>query len=321
MEKLKVLDLFSGIGGFSLGLERAGMETVAFCEIDEDAQKVLRKHWPDTPIYEDVSKVSYHEKRNLIEYKKEPKQHCDIDVICGGFPCQDISIAGKKEGLKGERSGLWGEFKRLIEEIKPRYAIIENVANLRSNGLQEVLKDLWKIGYASEWHIISARSVGAPHLRERIWIIAYPHSSVLWEQSRGSSRKSGKKEAQPRADGENGNAPYSNSERLERQRKPIGIQEKHPSTNCSHDESAYANNFRLWKPFASQEESSGWWSKTALSVSHWKEAQSIVCGVDDGLSRGMDRGRKQRIKQLGNSVVPQIPEIIGRAIVEHESHT
>jgi DNA (cytosine-5)-methyltransferase 1 len=239
MESLRVLDLFSGIGGFSLGLERAGMKTVAFCEIDSQARKVLNKHWLGVPVFEDVKKL-------------KAKHLNNIDVICGGFPCQDISVAGKKKGLKGERSGLWREFKRLIKEIKPRYAIIENVANLRSNGLQEILKDLWQIGYASEWHIISARSIGAPHLRERIWIIAYP------------------------------------------------------------------NNFRLWKPFASEKEKSQWWSEATSSVSHWKEAQSIVCGVDDGVSRGVDRLRRERIKQLGNSVVPQIPELIGRAILDYE---
>jgi len=158
---MKVLDLFSGIGGFSLGLERAQMETVAFCESDPYCQKVLKKHWPHTPIFDDVKKLR---KKDLPD---------DIDLICGGFPCTNISVAGKKEGIDGSQSGLWKEFYRLIKEIYPRWVIIENVANLRSLGLARVIKDLWKIGYECEWHIISARSVGACHLRERVWIIAY----------------------------------------------------------------------------------------------------------------------------------------------------
>jgi len=161
--KLTVLDLFSGIGGFSLGLEMAGMETIAFCEIDKKCQYVLNKHWPDIHIYDDIKKLT----------------GIKADVICGGFPCQDVSIAGKQRGIdSGTRSGLWFEYKRLINEVKPKYAIIENVANLRSKGLATVLKDLWSIGYDAEWHIIPASAIGAPHKRERIWIIAYPSGDV-----------------------------------------------------------------------------------------------------------------------------------------------
>ena len=151
---MKVLDIFSGIGGFSLGLERAGMETVAFCENDTQCQKILNKHWPDVPVYDDVRDLHY--ERGVLPCE-EGFMTTDIDVVCGGFPCQDISIAGQKRGLKGERSGLWTEFKRIIKEVKPRYALIENVANLRNMGLAEVMKDLWSIGYACEWHIIKAK--------------------------------------------------------------------------------------------------------------------------------------------------------------------
>ena len=133
MEKMKVLDLFSGIGGFSLGLERAGMETISFCEIDKKAQLVLKKHWPNVPIFEDVSTL-------------KGDEIGPVDVICGGFPCQDISTAGKGEGLSGSRSGLWYEFHRLINEIRPKYAIIENVSALRPRGLEQVIKTLFEIG-------------------------------------------------------------------------------------------------------------------------------------------------------------------------------
>jgi len=161
---MKVLDLFSGIGGFSLGLECAGWETVAFCEIEPSCHKVLSKYWSDVPIFKDVTKLSAADITS------------SVDVICGGFPCQDISVAGKKAGIGGLRSGLWKEYLRLINEIRPKYAIIENVANLRSHGLITVLQDLWQIGYNAEWHCISASALGAPHQRDRIWIIAYPDS-------------------------------------------------------------------------------------------------------------------------------------------------
>ena len=165
---MNVLDLFSGIGGFSLGLERCGFKTVAFCEVDKKAQLVLQKHWPGVPIYGDIRELTY---ERLKADKIQP-----IDIICGGFPCQDISLAGKGAGIEGKRSGLWAEFARIIGEILPAFAIIENVAALRykGKGLYRVLGDLAEIGYSAEWHCIPACAVGAPHQRDRIWIIAYP---------------------------------------------------------------------------------------------------------------------------------------------------
>ncbi len=272
MKKLTVLDLFSGIGGFSLGLERAGMRTAAFCEIDKPCQKVLKKHWPDIPIFEDVKKL-----------KPAPGE---FDVVCGGFPCQDISVAGQKKGLKnGTRSSLWKEFKRIIKEAQPRYAIIENVANLRNLGLNEVIKDLWSIGYACEWHIISARSIGACHLRERIWIIAYPY--CLGVEGRGI--RSEQREAR-----------------------------KEGKVSACLDDLADANMPRLWKPFASEKESSRRWAEATACFRNWWSVESTICRVDDGVLGRVDRGRRERIKQLGNSVLPQIPELIGREIMNFE---
>src|SRR5688572_4450644 len=162
---MNVLDLFSGIGGFSLGLERAGMRTVAFCEIDPFCRRVLAKHWPGVPCYDDV--------RSLTA-ERLAADGIAADVICGGFPCQDISVAGKGLGLEGVRSGLWSEYARLIGEIRPRFVIVENVSALLSRGLGRVLGDLAALGYDAEWHCIPASAVGAPHIRDRIWIIAYP---------------------------------------------------------------------------------------------------------------------------------------------------
>lgn len=163
---LRVLDLFSGIGGFSLGLERTGgFRTVAFCELEPYCRAVLGKHWPDVPCFADVRLLDG-EVLDIVGVERP-------DVICGGFPCQDISLAGKGAGLAGERSGLWREFHRLIAELRPAFAIIENVSALRSRGLDEVLGSLAAIGYDAEWHCIPAAAVGAPHRRDRIWIIAY----------------------------------------------------------------------------------------------------------------------------------------------------
>lgn len=177
MNKLRVLDLFSGIGGFSLGLERAGgFETVAFCEIEEFPRRVLRKHWPDVPIFEDVREM-------------EGKDVGPIDVICGGFPCQDLSIAGPLTGLElGHRSGLWSEIVRLTCELRPRYVLVENVANLlrgptqqRGGWFGQVLGDLAECGYDAEWQNIPASSVGRDQARERVWVIAY-RNEIGWRR-------------------------------------------------------------------------------------------------------------------------------------------
>jgi DNA (cytosine-5)-methyltransferase 1 len=236
---LKVLDLFAGIGGFSLGLERTGgFETIGFCEVDKKAQAVLKKHWPEVPIYDDVTKLT--------------KDDIDgtVDVITGGFPCQDISLAGKGAGLEGERSGLWWEFHRLIKELQPKWVIAENVSALRSRGLDQVLRSLSEIGYDAEWHCIPASAVGAPHRRDRIWIVAYPNQLGTQVQA------SGKHTSKPMLRG------------------------------SSED----------WKTTVG-----GFWS-----------TEPNVGRVANGVPKRVDR-----LKQLGNAVVPQIPELLGRVILNN----
>lgn len=173
MEKLKVLDLFSGIGMFSYGLHKTGLyETVAFCEWDEQCQQVLKKNYSSIPCYKDIKDLEW---RGGYLYSEDSgvTTFTDVDVIVGGFPCQDISYAGKGAGIKGERSGHWKHYWRLINEIRPKAAIIENVSALRTRGLDVVLSDLNEVGYDAEWHCIPASHCGAPHSRDRIWILAY----------------------------------------------------------------------------------------------------------------------------------------------------
>lgn len=152
--------LFSGIGGLDLGLERAGMRCSWQVESDAYAQRVLEKHWPDVPRFRDI--------RDIRGEELPP-----VDLICGGFPCQDLSVAGKGAGIQGKRSGLWREFARLVEEIRPAWVLIENVPALRTRGLRVVLGDLWASGYDAEWDGLPASAFGAPHRRDRLFVVAY----------------------------------------------------------------------------------------------------------------------------------------------------
>ena len=259
MSKLRVLDLFSGIGGFSLGLERTGgFETVAFCEIEPFPRKVLAKHWPEVPIYDDV---------RTLTAERLAADGIAVDVITGGFPCQDISVAGKQAGIgKGTRSGLWSECLRLVSEIRPQYAIFENVSNLLSGPTRKpgawfsrVLSDLASVGYDAEWENIPAATLGASHRRERVWITAYPICGDVSNLalSRHFYRAS---------------------------------QAAHSTTP---DGRVRFSDFGVGWPF-----------------------EHRILRSTDGLSAG-----PHRIKTLGNSVVPQIPELIGRAILEARQWT
>lgn len=157
---LTIGSLFSGIGGLELGLERAGLGPVRWqVEIDPYCRGVLAKHWPDARRYEDVRSVG--------------AELDATDIICGGFPCQDLSSAGTGLGLDGSRSGLWSEYARIVGEIRPRYVVVENVADLAWNGLDRVLSDLARHGYDAVWFPLSAADVGAPHIRERLFVVAY----------------------------------------------------------------------------------------------------------------------------------------------------
>jgi DNA (cytosine-5)-methyltransferase 1 len=153
--------LFAGIGGMDLGLERAGMECRWQVEIDPFCQKVLAKHWPQVKRYGDI--------RTIQGTELEP-----VDLICGGFPCQDVSFAGQRVGIDGPRSGLWRDFGRILRELRPQWALIENVSGLLDRGIERVFGDLAEIGFDAEWTVLSACTFGAPHPRERLFVLAYP---------------------------------------------------------------------------------------------------------------------------------------------------
>ena len=159
-----VLDLFSGIGGISLGLHWAGMRTIAFCESDPFARAVLQRHWPGVPVFPDI--------RTLNQSALRASGADGPTVLCGGFPCQDISLAGRGAGLAGARSGLWSHMARLVSECRPRWVVVENVSSLRSRGADRVQLDLEALGYAGWPLVVGAAHAGAPHRRARMWLVA-----------------------------------------------------------------------------------------------------------------------------------------------------
>ena len=279
----RVLDLFAGIGGFSLGLERTGgFSTSAFCEIDEKCRKVLRKHWQDVPIYEDVTELSI---ERLEADGTVPT------VITGGFPCQDISLAGKGKGIIGERSGLWSEMFRLIRDVRPAWAIAENVSALRSKGLALVLQNFSEIGYCAEWHCIPASAIGAPHQRDRIWIIARPNPD------RGRLTEFGKPHGEPDQKG----TPFGDN--------LGGLCADVADTDQQRLEGWYSP---IMQKCASQLFAGQRGTRAGELSNHW-QTESGIQRVVDGVP-----GRVDRLKQIGNAVVPQIPQMIGSAILEAE---
>lgn len=264
--KLRVLDLFSGIGGFSLGLERAGgFETVAFCEIDERCRAILGKHWPGVPQHDDVRTLG----------------RIEADVITAGFPCQDISKAGKRAGLSGERSGLFWEVVRAICLVRPKYAILENVADLLYGGMGDVCGALASSGLRVEWDCVSAENVGAPHTRDRVWIVAYPDERERQNRPAPTVRRGGKGKGK----GVGHSADTNSAWKLQ------------PGWCFAH----------VWRrPFHGGSNFVGW-------RQHWRDRLGAFCRVDDGVSRRLDEA-----KPLGNTLLPDIPELIGRAFMQAE---
>jgi len=277
-DKVTFGSLFAGIGGFDLGLERAGMQCAWQVEIDSWCRKILSKHWPAVPRFEDVRECGV----DNLSY---------VDLICGGFPCQGISSAGKRKGLEDERSGLWSEFSRIVCELRPRFVLVENVAALRIRGLDVVLSDLAASGYDAEWDCIPASAVGAPHRRDRIWVVAHAEGERAGGESDNVCETDGRSWAPLSGEPQRtGGMAYSNEP--SQGRLPKRMEKKHSSTSQSGKNEALLERCR-----------STWGAK------QW--------AVEPGIRRvahGVPR-RVDRLRGLGNAVVPQVVEFIGRRIM------
>jgi DNA (cytosine-5)-methyltransferase 1 len=225
------LSLFAGIGGLDLGLERAGFRCVGQVEIDPFCRRVLAKHWPDVWRHDDVRTLTG-------EVVRERCGH--VDLVCGGFPCQDISKAGRRAGLDGAHSGLWSDYARIVRDVRPRYVVVENVPSLLVRGLDAVLGDLAELGFDAEWGVLAAAEFGAPHIRERTFVIAHPR----------------------------------------RERDGVSAEEVRAGWDVTQH--------------------GPWWS-----------GEPGVRRVDDGVPARVDR-----IRTLGNAVVPQVAEWLGRRLME-----
>ncbi len=275
--------LFAGIGGLELGLEWAGLgHTIWQVERDPFARKILAKHWPDAARYDDVCSVGAH---NLSP----------VDVICGGFPCQDLSYAGKGAGLAGERSGLWREYARIIRELRPCIVVVENVAALLARGLGDVLGDLAALGYDAWWDCIPASAVGAPHQRDRLFVVglALPVSrGDAWPGSGERSRALG----------------YTDGPRLEKRRSIAGDTraQRAPAQRADRSRAVRASFGGLGRAAHGLPRGlDGRWPASPGEEQHSWEASRTAQG---------QANRPTRLKALGNAVVPQVGYVIGCAI-------
>ena len=307
------LDLFSGIGGFSLALEKVGFKTIGFCEVDPYCRLLLQKHWKGVTIHNDIKKL---EAKDI----KEP-----IDILTGGFPCQPYSVAGKQKGTDDNRY-LWPEMFRVIKEVKPTWIIAENVRGIINiqDGMvfETVCSNLESEGFEIQPFIIPAAGVGAPHKRERVWIVGYSkHNGSLTSKIRRGNKEAdaGTQKRQNQTIESEGTSRSSNNEIMENSRRTLRQGAKFSKENA--DESKQKN--------ANKSERSGSTSEHYVADSErihvqgqqdrsrqeqsrresWWEFEPDVGRVANGVP-----GRVYRLKGLGNSIVPQIAEEIGKAI-------
>lgn len=261
---MRILSLFSGIGGLELGLERAGVGAVVHqVECDSYAQRVLNKHWPG--VGRDMYIQDFHPGHGFAE------------VVCGGFPCQDVSSAGKRSGLDGRRSGLWSHFRRVVANVEPKAVVVENVSSGAKSWLPHVRRDLHMLGYRTRAIKISAFDVGAPHRRSRVFVLAaHPDRVKLRDESRCSGRSDWPGKDVARQHGSQWTAADADGEGELQQAGALGAQ------------------------FRWSRDSSGSWS-----------IEPPFCGVAHGVPSRMDR-----LRCLGNAVVPQCAEVVGHVLME-----
>ncbi len=307
--EVNYIDLFSGIGGFALGAHMAGMKFDAhyFSEVDPWAVDLYQKRFPDAIPLGDIREIdgkaladtvqrgrrNATQERQVAEIPGDRPCNSGIQrrdwIITGGFPCQDISFAGKGAGLEGSRSGLWYEYRRLIGELRPRFAIMENVGALVVRGLTDVLGSLTEIGYDAEWQDIRASDVGAPHRRERIWIVAYPGSG--W-------------------------------------RPDDDVCARRDTVGRGCEDASDTGSERTARAITSET------TRARVGYDNWWAIEPSVCGMADGVSPELHKpqrqkrllyegrlaakqpGRVDRLRGLGNSIVPQIVELLFRQIKE-----
>ena len=275
---MKVLDLFSGIGGFSLGLERAGMSTVAMCEKDPYCRKILAKHWPDLTIHEDI--------RNL-----DGKRYAEsIDLVCGGFPCQPFSVAGKRKGTNDDRH-LWPEMLRVIKESRPRWVIGENVFGFVNMALDDVQADLEREHYEVRKFVLPAVAVDAKHRRDRIILIAYSNSPAVWDRT--ERQEIGR-------------------DHLQAGRQTItpndGTAQSLANTQSERVQGLWSG--REQEPHAHERQELPMCESQRPRPTYW-ETEPCVGRVADGVPNRVDR-----IRGLGNAVVPQLIQAIGELVIK-----
>jgi len=302
--KLTVGSLFSGIGGLELGLEQTGgFETIWQCEIDPYARAVLKRHWPEVPCHDDITTL-------------DPERFERPDVICGGSPCQDLSTAGKRAGLGGQRSGLFYEYMRVVGAFRPRWILWENVAGaLSSNGGADffaVLGEFRCLGYDAEWCCLHASDFGYPHRRRRVFLVAYPRGE------------------RPQGFGADGTAPGTTrrGDRAEMADAECRRRDRGPSDSGreAQQRETLAGSGTSPIPPPGPGELDRW--ADILIEAPWltPAIEPGVCGVADGFSevldgRPVDVERRHRLKALGNAVVPACARWIGERILETEQLT
>lgn len=315
---MRLLSLFSGIGGFDLGLERTqGFRTVAFCENATFPRAILAKHWPGVPCYDDV---------RTLTGARLAADGIAVDAICGGFPCQGISAAGKGAGLDDPRSGLWSEYARIIGEVRPRLVLIENSPNLRTRGADRVCGDLEAHSYAWWAGVVGAVHVGAPHKRARVWIaaVADADSQFGFQGRKGDGAEvAGGRNAHQGGLGADALADAHGMRQLQpawsvgQQRRWVGNE----SGDTSH---SHGLRLEIVQHGPSRQQS------PVVRDNAWGTLGGLG-GTADGVPAGLDRSatwergiprtaprqphRKERLTALGNAVVPQVAEAIGRAVL------
>ena len=278
---MRHMDLFSGIGGFALAASWVWgdeHEIVTFCEKEEFPRQVLKKHWPDVPCHTDI-------------YTMNGGEYGTIDLVTGGFPCQPFSQAGKQKGVEDDRY-LWPETLRIIQESRPRWFVGENVAGIINMALDEVLASLESAGYTSETFIIPACAVNAQHRRDRVWIVAHSECDGWGRRNNGDARRDGGKIqiARPSAGEESEILADADSQRLQTQREQERVLEAEKQTCSSFERGSLLGG--------------EWYSE------RW-ELESRICRMVDGVSNRVDR-----IRGLGNAIVPQVAAVIMSAIKE-----